>query len=175
MSGGGYRFLCDENVNRKAVEAMRRRDIDAVHVIDLDMMSASDSEVMAVAVEQGRILITRDYSDFGIQIVHQVMQEKEFPGILFISPSIPEGDAGALLRAVEAWSQRSEASYHSIRNTAEWLTLPDDDVDFGLRVREATVPYLSALARISQVSDHQSVLATCSRSLVRRGRAGAYA
>ncbi len=149
MNQGAYRFLCDENVNRKAVEAMRQRGIDAMHVLDLGMMSAADSVIMALAIREGRILITRDYSDFGAQVVHQVMRDREFPGVLLISPSIPEGDVGALLHAVEDWIRHCESTGHSIRNSAGWLTLPLKDNGFDRRVREATEPYRAVLERVS--------------------------
>ncbi|MFC1539851.1 DUF5615 family PIN-like protein [Gemmatimonadota bacterium] len=149
MSRESYRFLCDENVNRKSVAAMRRRGIDAVHVLELDMMSAADHEVLATAIEEDRILITRDYSDFSVLVANRTMQEHAFPGVLLISPSIPEGDVGALVHAVEAWVHSSESNLLSIRNSAAWLILPDKDPGFEQQVREAVVPYLSALVRIS--------------------------
>ena len=81
MSRGACRFLCDENVNRKLVEALRRQGIDAVHVLDLDLMSADDMEIMAVAITSDRILLTRDYTDFGTLIRLYNLQDIEFPGI----------------------------------------------------------------------------------------------
>ncbi len=149
MSRAGYRFLCDENVNYKVVQALEQRGIDATHILDLGMLSASDSEIIARAVEEDRIILTRDYSDFGTHVVMQHSERMEFPGVLFISPSIPEGDVGSLPHAIETWMQEAESSGRSIRNSADWLTLSKYDPGFGRRVREATAPYLAVLERVS--------------------------
>jgi len=149
MSREAYRFLCDENVNHRVVEALRQRGIDVTHILDLGMLSAPDDEVIARALKEDRIILTRDYSDFGKHVVMQHSDGMGSPGVLFISPSIPEGDPGALLRAIERWIQEAEPSGRSVRNIADWLTLTKDDPGFGRRVREATTPYLTALERVS--------------------------
>lgn len=149
MNRRSCRFLCDENVNRKVVEALRRRRIDAVHVLDLDMMSADDIEVMAAAAADERILLTRDYTDFEALISVYSLRGVEFPGVLFISPSITQGDVGTLLQAVVSWIHHYETGESSIRNTADWLTLPNQDDGFDRQVREAMEPYLTVLERIT--------------------------
>ena len=148
MNRRSCRFLCDENVNRKAIEALRRQGIDAVHVLDIDLMSADDIEIMAAAATDDRILLTRDYTDFGALIGLYNLRGIEFPGVLFISPSIKQGDVGALLQAVVSWIHHYEAGERSIQNTADWLTLPHRDDGFDRRVREAYEPYLAVLERI---------------------------
>jgi hypothetical protein len=152
MSPEVCRFLCDENVNRKVVEALRLRGVDAVHVLDLGLMSADDGEIMDAAINEDRILLTRDYTDFGELVVLQIHQGMEFPGVLFISPSIPQGDVGALLEAIISWAHQYESEGRSIRNTAAWLTLPHRDNDFDRYVREATEPYLAAVERITGIT-----------------------
>ena len=153
MNRGSCRFLCDENVNRKLVEALRRQGIDAAHVLDLDLMSADDMKIMAVAIAGGRILLTRDYTDFEALIRLHNLRDIEFPGVLFISPSIPQGNVGALLRAVESWVHHYETDDRSILNTADWLTLPQEDTGFDRWVREAKEPYLAVLGRVTYGSD----------------------
>lgn len=149
MNRESCRLLCDENVNRKVVDALRRQGIDVLHVLDLDLMSAGDMEIMAAAISDNRILLTRDYADFGVLISLYNQQGIEFPGVLFISPSIPQGDVGALLQAVESWIQHYDADERSIQNTAEWLTLPQEDASFDRWIREATEPYLAVLERVT--------------------------
>ncbi len=149
MSPDACRFLCDENVNMKVVEALRLRGVDAVHVLDLGLVSADDSVIMDAAITDDRILLTRDYTDFGELVGLQIHQGLEFPGVLFISPSIPQGDVGALLEAIISWVHQYETGERSIRNTADWLTLPHRDTGFDRYVREAVEPYLAALERIS--------------------------
>ncbi len=149
MSRGSCRFLCDENVNRKVVEALRRRGIDAVHVLDLDLISASDMKIMAAAITGDRILLTRDYADFGALISLYNLRSIEFPGVLFISPSIPQGNVGALLEAIVSWVHHYETEEGSVKNSADWLTLPQEDAGFDRWVREAKEPYLAVLERVT--------------------------
>ena len=143
-------LLCDENVNRKVVEALRLRGVDAVHIVDLGLMSADDSVIMEAAITEDMIVLTRDYKDFGELVVLQTRQGLEFPGVLFISPSIPHGDVGIILEAIVSWAHRHESESLSIRNSAAWLTLPDQDAGFDRHVREAAEPYLAVLERIGR-------------------------
>lgn len=39
---------------------------DAIHVVDLEMMAASDSQIWALAIEEKRIIVTKD-EDFQIR------------------------------------------------------------------------------------------------------------
>jgi len=149
MSRGSCRFLCDENVNRKVVEVLRSRGIDIVHVLDLDLISAGDMKIMAAAITADRILLTRDYADFGALVSLYNFRGIEFPGVLFISPSIPQGNVGALLDAVVSWVHHHETEQGSMENTADWLTLPQEDARFERWVREATEPYLAVLERVT--------------------------
>ncbi len=143
------RFLCDENVNRKVIAALRDRGIDAVHVVECGLMGADDTEIMAAAVTDDRIVVTSDYTDFGALVGLHTRHGIRFPGVLFISPSIPQGDAGALLQAIETWIELCETGLRSIQNTVHWLTLPGQDDGFDRRVREAMEPYLAVLNRVS--------------------------
>jgi len=149
MNRAGFRFLCDENVNHKVVQALQRRGIDATHVRDLGMLSSSDTEIIERALEEDRIILTRDYSDFGTHVVMQHSEGMDSPGVLFISPSIAGGDVGSLFHAIERWMQEVESSGRSLRNSADWLTQSKDDPGFGRWVREATAPYLAVLDRVS--------------------------
>ncbi len=62
---------------------------------------------------------------------------------------MPQGDVGALFLAVESWIQHHETAEGSIQNTADWLTLPQEDAGFDRWIREATEPYLAVLERVT--------------------------
>ncbi|MFL1462320.1 DUF5615 family PIN-like protein [Roseococcus sp. DSY-14] len=57
------RLLCDENVPRRMVEALRQAGHDAAWVAEV-ARGAPDREVLARAVAEGRVLLTFD-TDFG--------------------------------------------------------------------------------------------------------------
>lgn len=58
------KFLVDECLTRDVVERLTAVGHEAVHVGDLDLLGATDLEVMASAVESGRVVISAD-TDFG--------------------------------------------------------------------------------------------------------------
>ena len=57
------KFIADEGVDSQIVAALRKEGYDVLYVIEFDA-GASDPEVLSVANEEDRILITRD-KDFG--------------------------------------------------------------------------------------------------------------
>jgi len=63
------RFLADENVSRLVVERLGAAGFD-VTSISATGSGASDNEVLATAIDEGRILITED-RDFGELVVRQ--------------------------------------------------------------------------------------------------------
>src|SRR5574337_2233363 len=63
------RFLADENVPRLVVERLRSAGFDVKSIGGRDA-GASDSEVLSIAVDEGRVVITED-RDFGEMIVRQ--------------------------------------------------------------------------------------------------------
>jgi predicted nuclease of predicted toxin-antitoxin system len=62
-------FLADENISRLVVERLRAAGFDVATVAATNP-GASDSDVVALAIAEGRILITED-RDFGELVVRQ--------------------------------------------------------------------------------------------------------
>jgi len=54
------RFHLDENMPHAVAEGLRRRDVDVTTSTDAALIRASDEEQMAFALEQGRVIVTRD-------------------------------------------------------------------------------------------------------------------
>jgi predicted nuclease of predicted toxin-antitoxin system len=61
------KFLIDENLARRLASELVVAGHDAVHVSDLGLRSSPDQEILKVAFNQKRILISRD-TDFGLLI-----------------------------------------------------------------------------------------------------------
>ena len=57
-------FLIDENLSPRVAELLTKAGHDSVHVRDLEATSAPDTTVMALAVSEGRVIISAD-TDFG--------------------------------------------------------------------------------------------------------------
>lgn len=58
------KFLVDECLTRDVAERLSAAGHDAVHVGELELLGVTDLEVMASAVESGRVVISAD-TDFG--------------------------------------------------------------------------------------------------------------
>ena len=71
------RFLCDENITKKAFYLFKsaRFDVESVH--SLNLKGIKNSKLLDICIEQNRILITFD-TDF----LHS--SNTKFPGILLI-------------------------------------------------------------------------------------------
>lgn len=58
------KFLLDENQSPRIAEHLVAEGHDTVHVRDLDMRTSPDEDVLAAALDAGRVLISAD-TDFG--------------------------------------------------------------------------------------------------------------
>ena len=74
---GMEKFLADECVHLPVVEALRKSGHDVLLVRDI-CLGCKDDEVLCLAIEQDRILLTRD-KDFGELVIRL---QKEVPGII---------------------------------------------------------------------------------------------
>lgn len=63
------KFLIDENLSPQVAEFLLKSGHDAAHVRDLDAAGAPDSQVMAIAAQSGRVIISAD-TDFGALLAH---------------------------------------------------------------------------------------------------------
>jgi predicted nuclease of predicted toxin-antitoxin system len=139
-------FLLDENINPAVADGLRRNALEAVSARELNLLSASDHEILERAIEQKKILVTRDIRDFLALARLYLERGRPFPGLLLVSPAIPARDPGALIDAIIAWTERY-GSLERITGGIAWLT-PADRPDSDRRVREARPGYLRALERI---------------------------
>ena len=56
------RFLCDEDIDGRVLRGLQRRypELDITSINDLGLKGASDPDVLRVAIEQDRVLLTHD-------------------------------------------------------------------------------------------------------------------
>lgn len=122
MSRFEPRLLFDEMVHVGACRQLRDRGVDAVHVLEIEEPLDDDRAVMEFARRSGRIVVTRNYQDFAALVEAYGRAERSFPGVLFLPTSLPQADAGAHVRRIEAWIGRHRDHDTSpVRDTFGWL------------------------------------------------------
>lgn len=73
------KFLADENIAAPMISAMREASIDVMYVAELNP-GILDEEVLAIARQKGRLLLTED-KDFGELVIRM---RHELPGIIML-------------------------------------------------------------------------------------------
>jgi predicted nuclease of predicted toxin-antitoxin system len=73
------RLLADENIPKKALEALKQQGIDIVSVADFST-GLSDQDVIKTAIRENRIIVTFD-KDFGELIVKRRLKP---PGLILL-------------------------------------------------------------------------------------------
>jgi predicted nuclease of predicted toxin-antitoxin system len=116
------RFLFDQHVSGPALRQLRDRGIDIVHVAEVGLSAADDPEVFRWAVQERRILVTRNYCDFAPLVDAYASRDEAFPGVLFFSTAVRPSDVGRHVRALSSWIQSALASStNPVENSSGWL------------------------------------------------------
>jgi len=79
------KFLADENIPIKAVDALKQKNIDIISILQISP-GLSDIEVMNLANREGRVIITFD-TDFGKLIFKESLKVKGIILLRFIPKS----------------------------------------------------------------------------------------
>ena len=117
-----FRFVFDKHVNARALKQLQAQGIDAVHVAEVGLSEADDAAIFAWAVDEGRIIVTRNYQDFAPLVSAYAEKGRSFPGVLFIATSVPQADAGDHVRSILAWMEAAvQAGHNPVANSLGWL------------------------------------------------------
>lgn len=114
-------LLFDEHVNVTACRQPQADGIDVVHALEVGLGSTPDPHILRWAIEQGRIVVTRNYQDFAPLVQNLAGRGVPFPGVLFLSTAVRQNDVGAHVRAIRAWIQAFEAGDTSVAGSFAWL------------------------------------------------------
>ena len=97
MRFGEFRYLADENIPPVVDEWLQLRGVDVVSVLNLGLGGSTDAELLALATQQSRVILTCD-SDFGTLAIrdgHAIF------GILHVRPAhVSLGEWSETLTAV---------------------------------------------------------------------------
>jgi hypothetical protein len=115
------RFLIDEMYPDEVCDRLNKAGHDAVGVRSLNLGGASDSAMFARAIDDDRVVVTENVTDFVILLQQHVdVDEQVVPVVFALKRSLPVG-AGAMSHALAEkltrWSDRNPAPYRH----AHWL------------------------------------------------------
>jgi predicted nuclease of predicted toxin-antitoxin system len=81
------RFLVDQNRSPRLAELLREAGHDAVHTLELGLERAEDDELLELAAEQGRVVVSGD-TDFGALLA--LTRTRSPSVILFRARNLPD-------------------------------------------------------------------------------------
>lgn len=100
-------LLFDVHVHHGAYLRLREAGLDVAHAGDVGLAEADDLELLRAAVDEGRVVVTRNYRDFARLVEALADRGEAFPGVLFLSPAIPPSDPSAHVQAVRRWCEEA--------------------------------------------------------------------
>ena len=110
-------FQADANLDPDIGRGLRRRapSLDFRHCAGIIPDGTPDAEVLRVAAEAGRVLVTRDVRTMRVHF-QEFLAERESPGVLLIPSSRSTGAAiDGLLMVWLGWTPED------LRNQVRWL------------------------------------------------------
>lgn len=113
-------LLFDVHVHHGACRRLREEGFDVVHAGDEGLGEADDLDLLLAAAGEGRIVVTRNYQDFAPLVEALGQRGEAFPGVLFISPAIPQADPGGHVAAVRRGC-REAGDDNPVENGAGWI------------------------------------------------------
>lgn len=113
-------LLFDVHVHHGACRRLQEAGIDVVHAGDVGLGEVDDVELLLAAAEEGRIVVTCNYRDFAPLVEALGQRGETFPGVLFLSPAIPQSDLAGHVEAVRRWCADAGED-NPVRSGAGWM------------------------------------------------------
>jgi hypothetical protein len=104
------RFLADADFNHAIVKGCRRQEpaMDFLSANEAKLQGVPDSDVLALAAEQDRVLVTHDRHTMPRHFGEFLMRGRSSPGVFLVSQHAPIGDVIDELVLVWAASDADE-------------------------------------------------------------------
>ncbi|HEX8362798.1 MAG TPA: DUF5615 family PIN-like protein [Longimicrobium sp.] len=104
------RYLFDEDLPGSAAEIARGLGLDALSVHEMGRRGLADSEQFGFAMQEGRIMVTRNRDDFRRLVVAAFEASAPSPGVLVVPRSLPNTAPAQIAHALDRWHQ-AQAPY----------------------------------------------------------------
>ena len=105
------RYLFDEDLPGMAAEIARGLGLDAVSVHEIGRRGLSDPEQFAFAMQEGRVMVTRNRDDFRRLVVAAFEASASSPGVLVVPRSLPNTAPAQIAHALERWDQGGDPGF----------------------------------------------------------------
>ena len=104
------RFLADADFNHAIVKGCRRHEpaMDFLSANEARLEGLPDPDVLALAAEQGRILVTHDHQTMPQHFGEFLMSGRSSPGVFLVSQDAPIGEVIDALVLIWAASDAGE-------------------------------------------------------------------
>jgi hypothetical protein len=104
------RFLADADLNHAIVKGCRRQEpaMDFLSANEANLEGIPDADVLAIAAEQDRILVTHDRQTMPRHFGAFLMSGRSSPGVFLVSQQVPIGEVIEVLVLIWAASDLAE-------------------------------------------------------------------
>lgn len=99
------RFVLDENVHPRVAELAWEEELDVVSVAELRRRGLSDREQLEYAAGEGRIVVTRNRSDYLHLTREQFHAGRPHAGLLLLGDGLPNDQPEAIARSLVRWAR----------------------------------------------------------------------
>lgn len=96
------KFLLDAHISPLVAEMLSQQGIEARAIAGSDLADASDEEILRIAAEEGRIVITYDTDTMPALYERRYRDGSTIPGVAYVKAErIPQADASGQARAIQ--------------------------------------------------------------------------
>ncbi|MFH1983777.1 MAG: DUF5615 family PIN-like protein [Pseudomonadota bacterium] len=100
------KLYLDEDISPRVAERLRKKGVDALSAHEVNMTGATDEEQLAMAVSEGRVMVTRNRNDFIALTVRSFQDVRPHCGLLITPYTIPGDDFGLLADRLSEYARR---------------------------------------------------------------------
>ena len=117
------RYLFDEHLPRTLVQALDQHGCDCRHVCDVGLRKTPDAKIFDFALENGAMVVTRDWRDF-TAIAHGRWKAQLPIPLVVLAYNYPVAvDAGALRQFNELFTEIAQAAARLTRGSTPYAVL----------------------------------------------------
>ena len=112
-------LMFDTTVHYDTYRSLSNRGVPCIHAGEEGLSEADALDLLESAIEDGCILVSRNYADFTRLADGFRQQSRSFPGVLLLGDEVPAWDAEQQADAIQRWVTTADPAAHEGR--CSWL------------------------------------------------------